>query len=227
MVIIFSCSHYANGKHVKSAIVGTVMASTTATAAKPTNEVNENSSDVLLKRANVLPKARRRSANDDDDGYVMEDMNLMQQDQPYSPYRRHHPFQMQKDLPQQNWQLTDAVLIKQGHLKGVVRPMHPHTGLRNVNQYLGIPYAAPPIGNGRFMPPGLCTSYHIFPFVLCKMGKFTFNIPYALLINEPLKPWHSKMASSRISNMNAFYAICAIYRSSQHMLYQLVNMFLH
>lgn len=190
MVIIFSCSHYANGKHVKSAIVDTVMAlskaSTTTTpkeaattASKDANEVNENSSDVLLKRANDLPKARRRSANDD---YVMEDMNLMQQDQPFSPYHRHHPFQMQKDfsaqelyepkkrlgsLPQQNWQLTDAVQIKQGHLKGVIRPMHPHTGLRNVNQYLGIPYAAAPIGNGRFMPPGLCTSYtHItFPFV--------------------------------------------------------------
>lgn len=180
MVIIFSCcSLYANGKHVKSTVV-TVMdlskasatATTTTVASKAANEVNENSSDMLLKRTNDLPKTRRSAnddneQNDDDDGYVMEDMNLMQQDQPYSPYHRHHPFQMQKDystqekrnLPQQNWQLTNAVQIKQGHLKGVIRPMHPHTGLRNVHQYLGIPYAAAPIGNGRFMPPGLCTPY--------------------------------------------------------------------
>lgn len=152
------------------------MAAATAAASKPANEVNENSSDVLLKRANELPKTRR-SANDNkhyDDGYVMEDMNLVQQDQPYSPYHRHQPFQMQKDystqdvyepkkrLPQQNWLLTTEVQIKQGHLKGVIRPMHPHTGLRNVNQYLGVPYAAAPIGNGRFMPPGLCTVCNVY-----------------------------------------------------------------
>lgn len=179
MVIIFSCSFHANGKHLKSTVVTEMVSSTATTAsaaaaatATTSNEVNRNSSDVRLKRANELPKIRRR-ANDNeyyDDGYVMEDMNLMQQDQPYSPYHRHHPFQMQKDYsaqelfepkrrPQQNWQLTKEVLLKQGHLKGVIRPMHPHTGLRNVNQYLGIPYAAAPIGNGRFMPPGLCGLY--------------------------------------------------------------------
>lgn len=179
MVIIFSCSLYANGKHLKSTVVTVMDLSTTttttaaaaSTASKSANEVNENSSDVLLKRPNELPKTRRSANGNEhyDDGYVMEDMNLVQQDQPYSPYHRHHPYQMQKDystqeffepkkrMPQQNWQLTKEVQIKQGHLKGVIRPMHPHTGLRNVNQYLGIPYAAAPIGNGRFMPPGLCT----------------------------------------------------------------------
>lgn len=169
MVIIFSCSFYANGKHLKSSVVTVMDLSTASATPTPSNEVNENSSDVLLKRANELPKIRRNANNNEhnDDGYVLEDMNLVQQDQPYSPYHRHHPFQMQKDYstqdlfepkkrPQQHWQLTKEVQIKQGYLKGVIRPMHPHTGLRNVNQYLGIPYAAAPIGNGRFMPPGLC-----------------------------------------------------------------------
>lgn len=164
VVIILSCSLHANGKSVKSSI-----------AIDSVNEVNDNQSEVL-NRKTELRKIRKASDNEHnyDDGYVMEDMNLVQQDQPSFLRQPAHYGQMQKDFSpqdifetkkrgvnsqQQNWQLTKEVLIKQGRLKGVVRPMYPYTGLRNVRQYLGIPYAAAPIGNGRFMPPGL--------FIIC------------------------------------------------------------
>ncbi|GLV39052.1 Neuroligin 1 [Carabus blaptoides fortunei] len=44
-----------------------------------------------------------------------------------------------------------AISIKQGRLQGVV--VEPR-GVRGCEQYLGIPYAAPPVGELRFMPPG-------------------------------------------------------------------------
>lgn len=107
-----------------------------------------------------------------DDGYVMEDMSLVQNDQP--AYMRKSMQQnvgqkMQMESPDSepkrrigsmpgNLQFTKEILIKQGRLRGYVRQMHPQTGLKNVRQYLGIPYAAAPIANGRFMPPGLFTS---------------------------------------------------------------------
>ncbi|XP_059619830.1 neuroligin-4, X-linked [Phlebotomus argentipes] len=53
-----------------------------------------------------------------------------------------------------NFTLTRQIAIKQGILRGVVRHMHPQSGLRDVDQFLGIPYAEPPINSKRFMPPG-------------------------------------------------------------------------
>ncbi|GAB0094904.1 Carboxylic ester hydrolase [Sergentomyia squamirostris] len=55
---------------------------------------------------------------------------------------------------QRNITLTRQIVIKQGTLRGVVRFMHPQSGLRDVDQFLGIPYAEPPINSKRFMPPG-------------------------------------------------------------------------
>lgn len=154
VAILLSCSLNANGKSLNSL----------------PNEVNDNQSE-LLNRTSESRKTRSASDNEYyDDGYVMEDMKLVQQDQPSYLRQPFHYGQMQRDFSQQeifepkkrpgnsqqqNWQFTKEVLIKQGRVKGVIRPMHPHTGLRSVRQYLGIPYAAAPIGNGRFMPPGL------------------------------------------------------------------------
>lgn len=154
MVIMSSCSLCVNGKNVNNL--------------KVTDSANE---------AKVNPYDVRKTRDTPhnayyDDEFVMEDMSLVQQDQPsfMRPFDRLYG-QMQREsaapekfepkrrpgnaqLP--NVQFTREVQIKQGRLKGLVRAMHPQTGLKNVRQYLGIPYAAAPIGTGRFMPPGLC-----------------------------------------------------------------------
>lgn len=109
--------------------------------------------------------------NVDNDIEHLEDQ--MQSDQPnqqqniYGNLRRQPPYQNHHHPPQQqsinlhppnrdefNVEHTKETLIKQGRLKGMVRVMHSQSGLHNVDQYLGIPYAAAPVGNGRFMPPG-------------------------------------------------------------------------
>lgn len=60
---------------------------------------------------------------------------------------------------------TKDVVIKQGRIRGFVRIMHPQSGLRNVDQYLGIPYAEAPIAALRFMPPGT-KSFFLDSFIL-------------------------------------------------------------
>lgn len=50
---------------------------------------------------------------------------------------------------------TKEIFIKQGRIKGIIRNFHPQTGLKDVDQYLGIPYAEAPTGSRRFMPPGM------------------------------------------------------------------------
>uniref|UniRef100_A0A8D8QBR1 Neuroligin-4, Y-linked n=3 Tax=Cacopsylla melanoneura TaxID=428564 RepID=A0A8D8QBR1_9HEMI len=48
---------------------------------------------------------------------------------------------------------TRIIQLKQGRLRGVVRsPVH-NGNLNNIHMYLGIPYAAPPVGPLRFMAP--------------------------------------------------------------------------
>lgn len=167
MVIISSCSLHTNGENVKNFQV----------TDRP-NEVKQNPYNIR--------KTRGTTDNDYyDDEFVMEDMSLVQQDQPREQpsFIRQLYREMQKESPSSerfeqkrrtgnaqipNIQFTREVQIKQGRLKGLVRSMHPQTGLKNVRQYLGIPYAAAPIGSGRFMPPGL------LPF-LFYMKQFNFK----------------------------------------------------
>lgn len=161
---MFSCSVFSNSKSIER---------------KSHDDVNPQKTTIDAFHENVdklNDGAQQRTARqtDFDDGYVMEDMSLLQNDQPafmrslYGQSQREQPLSHEKveqnkrgggPLPQ-NTQFTKEVIIKQGRLKGHVRSMHPQTGLKNVRQYLGIPYAAAPIGNGRFMPPGINQCNH-------------------------------------------------------------------
>lgn len=55
--------------------------------------------------------------------------------------------------------ITRQIVIKQGKLHGSVWEPKQNKHLNPVEQYLGIPYAAPPVGQMRFMPPGSAPSW--------------------------------------------------------------------
>lgn len=50
--------------------------------------------------------------------------------------------------------LTREYRLKQGLVKGLILEPRDSRGLDGVEVFLGLPYAAPPVGGMRFMPPG-------------------------------------------------------------------------
>ncbi|XP_034117105.2 uncharacterized protein LOC117576449 isoform X1 [Drosophila albomicans] len=64
----------------------------------------------------------------------------------------HHP--ERRHLVPDKLQYTKEIQIKQGRLMGITRRFQVTSGLREVDQYLGLPYAEAPTGSRRFMPPG-------------------------------------------------------------------------
>ncbi|XP_058821517.1 neuroligin-1 [Topomyia yanbarensis] len=81
---------------------------------------------------------------------------IQNQQQYGSPiYRKHQTQRSQSPSydPRDGTPYTREVAVKQGRIKGIVRVMHPQSGLKSVDQYLGIPYAEAPVGSRRFMPP--------------------------------------------------------------------------
>lgn len=61
------------------------------------------------------------------------------------------PLEVQRGL---NYRKTREVFLpKQGRITGIVKEMQAQSRLKNVDQFLGIPFAAPPTGSNRFMPP--------------------------------------------------------------------------
>lgn len=57
-------------------------------------------------------------------------------------------------------QYTREVHIKQGIVKGIIVQPRWNPALSAVEQYLGLPYAAAPVGQMRFMPPGSAPQWH-------------------------------------------------------------------
>lgn len=51
------------------------------------------------------------------------------------------------------YKITREIQVKQGRLTGIVREMQSQSRLKNVDQFLGIPYAEAPVDSRRFMPP--------------------------------------------------------------------------
>lgn len=83
---------------------------------------------------------------DDDDEPVYDDYN--------ADYNIPPTFTNFRNKLLSQFQETREILVKEGRVKGVVRIMHPQSGLKNVDQFLGLPYAEAPVGSRRFMPPG-------------------------------------------------------------------------
>lgn len=64
----------------------------------------------------------------------------------------HHPGR--RHVVPDKLQYTKEIQVKQGRLMGITRRFQVTSGLRQVDQFLGLPYAEAPTGSRRFMPPG-------------------------------------------------------------------------
>lgn len=73
----------------------------------------------------------------------------------HEPSTTHHP--ERRHVVPDKLQYTQEIQVKQGRLMGITRRFQVTSGLRQVDQFLGLPYAEAPTGNRRFMPPGECT----------------------------------------------------------------------
>ncbi|EDW96350.2 uncharacterized protein Dyak_GE24935, isoform D [Drosophila yakuba] len=70
----------------------------------------------------------------------------------HEPTTTHHP--ERRHVVPDKLQYTQEIQVKQGRLMGITRRFQVTSGLRQVDQFLGLPYAEAPTGNRRFMPPG-------------------------------------------------------------------------
>lgn len=69
----------------------------------------------------------------------------------YTSYQKQR--KQQSEIHSSPYRSTREVQVKQGRIIGIVREMNVQSRLRNVDQFLGIPYAEAPVGSRRFMPP--------------------------------------------------------------------------
>ncbi|KAL7035906.1 hypothetical protein ACKWTF_008620 [Chironomus riparius] len=82
------------------------------------------------------------------------DGNLDNENVLESSYSSYRPNRKQSEIHSgMPFRYTREVQVKQGRLVGIVREMTTQSRLKNVDQFLGIPYAEAPVGSGRFMPP--------------------------------------------------------------------------
>lgn len=127
------------------------------------NQNNNNNNNNRNKNKNNIYSLRNRLMEDNGDQqhhneYVPRDdrRNANNYEIPFTftNYRKQQQQQQQQRHYEDDIKYTQDISVKQGKLRGFVREMHPQSGLKNVDQYLGIPYAEAPVGSRRFMPPG-------------------------------------------------------------------------
>lgn len=121
-------------------------------------EIDEHATDArnVVKRSggsSFLPQQHASSA------YTFRDLLNHHQDEnavryaapaPATYGRPHKKSDAHQKMP---FRYTREVQIKQGRIVGIVREMSSKLRLKNVDQYLGIPYAEAPVDSRRFMPP--------------------------------------------------------------------------
>lgn len=66
--------------------------------------------------------------------------------------------------------LTREYHLRQGALRGLIVKPGKNYDLQKVEMFLGIPYAAPPVGTLRFMPPGAFSLFffRVFSYIIKK-----------------------------------------------------------
>lgn len=92
------------------------------------------------------PEGEGAATTMSDEGDASESSSTSSTTSTHHPERRH--------VVPDKLQYTKEIQIKQGRLMGITRRFQVTSGLGEVDQYLGIPYAEAPIGSRRFMPPG-------------------------------------------------------------------------
>ncbi|XP_055375181.1 uncharacterized protein LOC129607939 [Condylostylus longicornis] len=86
---------------------------------------------------------------------------------------------------------TKEFHLKQGKIKGIIRTFHPQSGLRDVNQFFGIPYAEAPVGNRRFLPPGTSLPWNGLKMATHLPPVCPQNLPNPTLANVKLEKGRS------------------------------------
>uniref|UniRef100_A0A1B0G3R8 Carboxylesterase type B domain-containing protein n=1 Tax=Glossina morsitans morsitans TaxID=37546 RepID=A0A1B0G3R8_GLOMM len=121
-----------------TSITTTTTTSTTATTARSASTYSDSASKPTTTSSSSSSSSTTSAFNSTDWLHIFKHS---------TPLGRRH-------IVPEKLQYTKEITIKQGRLIGIRRTFHSSTGLRDVDQYLGLPYAESPIGSRRFMPPG-------------------------------------------------------------------------
>lgn len=127
--------------------------------ASPNHDKHATDADRIVRRNSFLPPqtpsngnyfreiiSRNEGSNDNTIEYAIDPLFTS-----YVPQKQRK--QQSEIHGSSSYRMTGEVQVKQGRLTGIVREMHVQSRLRNVDQFLGIPFAEAPVGSRRFMPP--------------------------------------------------------------------------